>query len=528
MAKKTRILRNLWGILILVCMAGCSTENTESDTARTLVDSGSWYSRETWPHDGNPYESQHFIIYSDAASQESREELAGIAEELLAELITEFGIDPGEMLRYPPGQDKIHIYSYKDYYPKQWGMRAYYGGIIVWSLDHEYRNTNLGSYKPVLKHELVHVIESLLKGRDVANMSPTVRTHAWFSEGLAEAVAGGTSASPVSGRERFDNLTTQYGKLNPIAYKTDGLLIEALDTHPLIGFNYYYPMSQLAVEYLLSPDGFDKSLFDVRDIFLDMAEGVDFSAAFEKHMGISIQTYEDEFFSLMDGYLSRGMISILLRAFDLWVILGLASIVYLSWTLFQDKKKVLEMRWIWLALIVFFGPLGLLLYLVSGRYQGLKTSRWWRGLVRAMVSVSGNGLGLLIMACYYSYISPDADAGPLIILVPFLVGWMIFRAPQVSSRTGVGFWTALYRSALVELGSTVLVMVGMLPILFILPDEIWYFSRDLAQPQFWGLVSLSAIAGTAIVYLYSVWLENREIKRRDHPNIERNFQKSRI
>ena len=99
------MLRNLLGILILVFMAGCSTVNTEADTAKTLVDSGSWYSRETWPHDGNPYESQHFIIYSDAASLESREELAGIAEELLAELITEFGIDAKEMLRYPSGQD---------------------------------------------------------------------------------------------------------------------------------------------------------------------------------------------------------------------------------------------------------------------------------------------------------------------------------------------------------------------------------------------------------------------------------------
>ena len=84
-----------------------------------MVDSGSWYSREKWPHDGKPCESQNFIIYSDAASQESREDLAGIAEELLAELIKEFGIDTEENLRFPPGQDKIHIYSYKEYYPKQ-------------------------------------------------------------------------------------------------------------------------------------------------------------------------------------------------------------------------------------------------------------------------------------------------------------------------------------------------------------------------------------------------------------------------
>jgi len=519
--RKKRILENLIGILLVLFTTGCRSvlqeENQSSDSSESLVDSGSWYSREKWPHDGKPYESLRFIIYSDAASQESREELAGIAEELLAELIIEFGIDTEEMLRYPPGQDKIHIYAYKEYYPKQWGMRAYYGGIIAWSLDHEHRNTNLGDYKSVLKHELVHVIESLLKGRDVANMSPDVRTQAWFSEGLAEAVAGGTSASPVRGQERFVNLTSQYGNLNPIAYKTDGVLIEALETDPMIGLNYYYPMSQLAVEYLLDADGLGKSLFDVRDIFLDMADGVDFSTAFESHIGISIQSYEADFFDLMDGYLSWSMLSILLRTFDLWVILSLGSVIFAIWTLFRGKKKVLEMRWIWLALVVFFGPLGLMVYMISTRYQELKTSRWWRGLSGAMVSVSGKGVGLLVMICFYQYIAPDADTGPLIILVPFLVGWMIFRAPLDRSRTGISYWRALYSSTLIELGSTVLVLASMLPILIILPDELWFFSRDPAHPGFWGLVSLSAIAGTVTVYLYSVWLEHRRSEQDKQP-----------
>ena len=518
---KKRNLRNLIGIFFVLLAAGCRSvpqeENQSLDNSETMVDSGSWYSRVEWPHDGKPYESPNFIIYSDAASQESREELAGIAEELLAELIIEFGIDPEEMLRYPPGQDKIHIYSYNEYYPKQWGMRAYYGGVIAWSLDHEKRTTNLGNYVPVLKHELVHVIESLLKGRDVAQISPEVRTHAWFSEGLAEAVVGGTSASPVRGQDRLETLTAQYGSLNPIAYKTDGVIDEALETHPMIGFDYYYPMSQLAVEYLLAQDGVGRSLFDVREIFLDMAEGVDFSTAFEKHMGISIQAYEADFFDLMDGYLPRGNSYILMRFFDLWVILSLVSIILVAWALFRDKKRVLEMRWIWLALVVFFGPLGYITYLISVRNQELTISRWWRGLVAAMMSAAGKGMGVLIVICYYNYIAPDTDAGPLIVLVPFLIGWIAFRAPLDRSRAGISYWRALYRSTLSELGSTVLVLAGMLPTLIIFPDKVWFFSIDPAHPGFLGLVSLSAIAGTVTVYLYSVWLEYRRSAQDNKP-----------
>ena len=44
-----------------------------------------------------------------------------------------------EMFRFPPGHDKIHIYAYKNRYPQAWGARAFHGGLIIWSLDHQHR-----------------------------------------------------------------------------------------------------------------------------------------------------------------------------------------------------------------------------------------------------------------------------------------------------------------------------------------------------------------------------------------------------
>ena len=37
-----------------------------------MVDSGSWYVHERWPHDGDPIESDSFVVYSDAASVPDR------------------------------------------------------------------------------------------------------------------------------------------------------------------------------------------------------------------------------------------------------------------------------------------------------------------------------------------------------------------------------------------------------------------------------------------------------------------------
>ena len=55
-----------------------------------MVDSGSWYSREQWPHDGHPYETECFVVYSDAASVRARASVAQVCEEILEELIAEF------------------------------------------------------------------------------------------------------------------------------------------------------------------------------------------------------------------------------------------------------------------------------------------------------------------------------------------------------------------------------------------------------------------------------------------------------
>lgn len=504
-------------------LTGCANASlqlpqpAQAQDSTRMVASGSWYSREPWPHDGHPYESLHFIVYSDAASQAARESIANVVEDLLAELVVEFGIVPAEMFRFPPGQSKIHIYAYKNYFPQEWGMRAYYAGLIAWSLDHERRATDLESYKPVLKHELVHVFEALLKGRDVSTMPADVRVQAWFSEGLPEAVTGGNSGGAIRGLDQVNALTAQYGQRNPVAYKTDGVIDNARGSHPMIGYDYYYPMSQLAVEYLLDADGLGKSLQDVRDLFLDMAGGADFSTAFEDRMGLSISDYEASFFERMDAYLPEGESMLFVRLSRLWLYLTAGSLILVTLSLARRTDGIQGIKWAWVLLVAFFGPLGLLCYLLSVFLQGRRESLWWRALVVSLVSVTGNAAGLIAVKAFYHFFTPAADAGPLILVVPLLVGWLVFRTPHLSAHTGVSYWAAARRSLIAVLISSALVLAGMLPLLIILPNRVWFLSQDPTSPFFLGLISLSALAGTLLVYPYSLWMVRRESARQPGP-----------
>ena len=64
-------------------------------------------------------------------------------------------------------------------------------------------------------------------------------------------------------------------------------------------------MFGLAVEYLLSENGQGKTTGDVLDMYrwmFDTEEG--FARAFELHMGMSLQYYEDNYWDLITAWLS--------------------------------------------------------------------------------------------------------------------------------------------------------------------------------------------------------------------------------
>jgi hypothetical protein len=286
----------LWAVLAVLIVgvfSGCASSADEhaAGSSGTMVDEGSWYAREAWPHDGSPIESTNFIVYSDAASVEARREVATVAEDVWIELLDELSIEPF-MLQYPDGRDKIDIYAYHDYDPQDWGGWAYYGGLLVWSPDHDQRQTGNNRLSPVVKHELVHVIQWLITGGE----SRPVDT--WFIEGLPLALAGDTT--PIRGLDQLDRLTTEYGSTSPISIKSYSQI-----TSPEAGEHFHYPMFHLAVEYLMADDGQGRSPADMTDVLIDVAEGASFEAAFENRMGLRLDDFENEFFSLMSAYLPQ-------------------------------------------------------------------------------------------------------------------------------------------------------------------------------------------------------------------------------
>lgn len=294
----------------MTVLAACAGSSSGPDPAELgdSIDEGSWYVREQWPHDGKQYESDRFVVYSDSASLQARMELAESAERLWSEILDEMSIDSG-LLTMPPGQEKIDIYAFEDRSP-EWSGKAYHGGLLISSPHRRIlfglARTDTEQYEATLKHELVHVAsESLLHG---GGLEEPPWVSAWFFEGIAEVLSSGTGSGSIRGMDHFEYLTSKYGHLNPVAYRTD----DTDEGDPIAFAEYHYPMRQLAVEYLFDDAGLGIPLPEATAVLVDVASGAQFDAAFADHVGITEADYEDRFFELMDRYLPENSDTIVL------------------------------------------------------------------------------------------------------------------------------------------------------------------------------------------------------------------------
>ncbi|MFC1662249.1 hypothetical protein ACFL3S_12500 [Gemmatimonadota bacterium] len=253
------------------------------------------------PHDDRILETPHFLVFSDGSSDDAKIVFAAMAEESLHEILEAFGVPETEELgfdRTDPAT-KLTIYSNQTLQHEQRTFSFRFGFIAPGKDTGVYPSVWL---RQVVKHELMHVFVWLVQLRWTALENPGHRWYldTWFSEGLSEHVAGG-SWMPIRTLSGLNAWRAHPDHTNPISIRDWGFFPESVIERSN-GFEYY-PMFDLAVRYLLDEAGFGRDYSDVMAMFLDMNAGTDFWFAFERHMGIPAEYFEDAFFDLMADYL---------------------------------------------------------------------------------------------------------------------------------------------------------------------------------------------------------------------------------
>lgn len=285
-------------IIATLLMSGCdNSSDSESQPVLNpnLVYEGWWMAYDSldhFGHDGEPYDAEHFVIYSDACIISEKIRVAGILENQLRDLMTLLHIDSYDEFGYTQPDRKLHIYLSK-YLAFPWGggfMDIH--GFMLYAMNSPLQNWPEEAYSMILKHELMHVVGHLL--------CHGVLGDAWFIEGIAEHVSNLSGMrSPVTTctqlQEWIDDYQNEPYEGNPVAIHTyDDVMIIDSDAS-----GDYDPYFELAFRYLVDPRGLGRTWLEIKYIFLDQRDGLSFAQAFEKRAGISLAFYEEHFFDLM-------------------------------------------------------------------------------------------------------------------------------------------------------------------------------------------------------------------------------------
>jgi hypothetical protein len=296
-SKSLRILYIIPFVIILG-LFGCQKDPTsivtdqEPDQNPDYIPEGAWVtcSPYKWTHDGEPYFGKYCIAYSDDCSYQFKQEVGRFADEKFVEVLQLFEFENTDDLLYPMDYEKVDVYINR--YHQERLAAAWWGTIII-----TFSSENLLSRHGYLfKHELTHVFQFLIEGH--YNLSTPV----WFTEAIAIYGGGG-----LWGIRDTNDLDRWIASNSHDPNQGNPICIEIWDDFPpgadITG--YYYYVFDLTMRYFLDPNGLDRSLDDVLNLFYDLRNDVPFATAFQSHFDLDVEMFEDEYYERMRTYLEN-------------------------------------------------------------------------------------------------------------------------------------------------------------------------------------------------------------------------------
>ena len=202
-----------------------------------------------------------------------------------------------------------------------------------------------------------------------------------------------------------------------------------------------------------------------------------------------------------------------------WLIVAVLSAAYVAWDQFTGNPEAAVMKWGFVLVTLYMGPIGLLLYVMAdkeprpGSHEDFVKALWKQGVGSTVHCVAGDATGIILAAVVTAVIGLPMWADLIVEYVSgFLFGLLIFQSLFMRKAMGGSYAQNVRRSFLPELISMNCMMAGMAPVMVLL-----MMGRDMramwpGEPLFWMVMSLGVIAGFAIAYPVNVWMVASRMK----------------
>jgi FtsP/CotA-like multicopper oxidase with cupredoxin domain len=196
-----------------------------------------------------------------------------------------------------------------------------------------------------------------------------------------------------------------------------------------------------------------------------------------------------------------------------WLIIAVLSAVYVAYDQFRHNPEAPVMKWGFVLVTLYMGPIGLLLYVMAdkepapGMHERFVQPLWKQGVGSTVHCIAGDATGIILAAAITALLGFPMWIDVIVeYIAGFLLGLLIFQALFMRDMMGGSYGQNVRRSFLPELLSMNMMMAGMAPVMIFM-----MMGRDMramwpTEPLFWFVMSLGVTVGFIIAYPVNVWL----------------------
>src|SRR6266404_4536665 len=155
-----------------------------------------------------------------------------------------------------------------------------------------------------------------------------------------------------------------------------------------------------------------------------------------------------------------------------WFAIALASALYVGWDQYCNNPEPTVMKWGFILVTLYMGPLGLLLYVLAdkeprpGTHERFTAALWKQGVGSTIHCVAGDATGIILAAAITATLGlPMRVDLVLEYAAGFAFGLFIFQSLFMREMMGGSYWENVRTTFLPELISMNAMMAGMAPVM---------------------------------------------------------------
>src|SRR4051794_20228576 len=158
-----------------------------------------------------------------------------------------------------------------------------------------------------------------------------------------------------------------------------------------------------------------------------------------------------------------------------WFVVAAFSTVYVAWDQFNNNPEPVVMKWGFILVTLYMGPLGLLLYVLAdkeprpGEHERFTAPLWKQGVGSTIHCVAGDATGIILAAAITAALGLPMKWDLVVeYAAGFAFGLLVFQALFMKEMMGGSYWENVRSVFWPEFISMNAMMAGMAPTMSLL------------------------------------------------------------